>query len=201
MELIKQSALYSLLLIIAIPLIGFVIHLLVSGLLARLFGIIDRSGRLFLLIANTLTFPGVMYHELSHALFALITGAKVNKIVLYNKEGDHLGYVNFSPRGNIILRSLQLSFSACAPVIMGLIGECVIIHVFRTVTPLPVWGYILLGFLLFCIILHMDMSGADIKGYVRGIPFFFLLFMILFYLTLRSGATPVISLPFAGGQP
>ena len=77
-----------------------------------------------------------------------------------------------------------MSFSACAPVITGLIGECVIFYVLTQLT-LPVWGSILLGFLSFCILLHLDMSGADIKGYMKGIPFFFLLFFLIAMYGLR----------------
>ena len=176
-ELLKYSALISLGIIVAIPLTGFLINLFVTRLLSALLGLIDHSGKLFLFIANTLTFPGVCYHELSHALFAFITGAKIKKIVLYHKQKDTLGSVEMIPRGPLPLKWLQLSFSACAPVITGLIGETIILYSFKIGT-LPVWAYILLGFLFFCILLHMDMSGADIKGYLKGIPFFFLLFFL-----------------------
>ncbi len=183
-DLLKYSALISLGIILAIPLTGLFVHFLVTRILSGLLQVIDRSGRLFLFVANTLTFPGVCYHELSHALFAMITGAKVKKIVLYHREGNHLGYVELIPRGPFWLRWLQMSFSACAPVITGLIGECVIFYVLTQLT-LPVWGSILLGFLSFCILLHLDMSGADIKGYMKGIPFFFLLFFLIAMYGLR----------------
>ena len=125
-ELLKYSALISLGIIVAIPLTGFLINLFVTRLLSALLGLIDHSGKLFLFIANTLTFPGVCYHELSHALFAFITGAKIKKIVLYHKQKDTLGSVEMIPRGPLPLKWLQLSFSACAPVITGLIGEKVL---------------------------------------------------------------------------
>ncbi len=184
-EMIKYSALISLAVIIAIPLTGFVIHLLFTRLLNRLLNAIDRSGKLFLFVANTLTFPGVCYHELSHALFAFITGAKIKKIVLYQKKSKHLGYVEMVPRGPLPLRWLQLSFSACAPVISGLLGEGAILYVFRKV-PLPVWAYFVLGFLFFCLLLHMEMSGADIKGYLKGILFFFVFFFLIAMVVLKN---------------
>ena len=42
-------------------------------------------------------------------------------------------------------------------------------------------------FLAFCILLHMDMSGADIKGYLKGIVFVFFLFFVIAFLTLYGG--------------
>ena len=73
--LLKYSALISLGVIIIIPLIGMIINFIVTIILSRII-----RGKLYLFVANTLTFPGVMYHELSHALFAFITGAKIEKI-------------------------------------------------------------------------------------------------------------------------
>lgn len=189
-ELLKYSALISLGIIVAIPLTGFLIHLLVTRCLNTLLNGIDRSGKLFLFVANTLTFPGVCYHELSHALFAFLTGAKIKKIVLYRKEKNHLGYVELIPRGPLPLRWLQLSFSACAPVITGLLGECALLYVLYYLT-LPVWADLLLGFLSFCILLHMDMSGADFKGYLKGVFFFFILFFLIALLLLQKGMIPL----------
>ncbi|MCR5128631.1 MAG: hypothetical protein K6B69_11090 [Lachnospiraceae bacterium] len=190
-EMMKYSALISLAVIVAIPMTGFLIHLFVTRLLANLLSLINPSGKLFLFVANTLTFPGVCYHELSHALFAFITGAKVKKIVLYHKEGNHLGYVEMIPRGPLPLKWMQMSFSACAPVITGLIGECVILWVFATLT-LPTWGYILCGFFFFCLLLHMEMSGADIKGYLKGIPFLFLLFFLVAMAAFQYGTASIV---------
>ncbi len=181
LALLKYSALISLGVIIIIPLIGMVINFIVTIILSHII-----RGKLYLFVANTLTFPGVMYHELSHALFAFITGAKIEKISLYHKQGNQLGSVEIKTRGPWINRSMQLSFSACAPVIMGLLAEGVIFFVFAKVS-LPVWAMILLGFLAFCILLHMDMSGADIKGYLKGIVFVFFLFFVIAFLTLYGG--------------
>ena len=190
-ELMKYSALISLGIIVASPLTGFLIHLFVTKLLGSILSVIDRSGKLFLFVANTLTFPGVCYHELSHALFAAITGAKVKKVVLYQKKGNQLGYVEMVPRGPLPLKWLQISFSACAPVITGLIGECAILWAFVSVT-LPMWAYFLLGFLFFCLLIHMEMSAADIKGYLKGIPFFFLLFFLIALSALQYGSASIV---------
>ena len=190
-EMMKYSALISLAIIVAIPLTGFLIHLFVTGLIRNLLSLIDPSGKLFLFVANTLTFPGVCYHELSHALFALITGAKVKKIVLYHKEGNHLGYVEMVPRGPLPLKWMQMSFSACAPVITGLIGECTILWAF-IMLELPIWAAVLLGFFFFCLLIHMEMSGADIKGYLKGIPFFFLLFFLLAMAVFQYTAGSIV---------
>ncbi len=189
---LKYSALISLAVIIIIPLIGVVVNFIVTMLLSRLI-----HGKLYLFVANTLTFPGVVYHELSHALFALITGAKIEKVSLYHKQGNALGSVDISTRGPWINRSMQLSFTACAPVIMGMLAEGILFYVFSKVA-LPVWAAVILGFLAFCILLHMDMSGADLKGYLKGIVFVFFLFWVIAFLTLYGGKINIQDMLKAG---
>lgn len=49
------------------------------------------------------TAVGVIFHELSHLLFAFLTGAKIEGFRLYrfkrSEDDDVLGYVNYAPRG------------------------------------------------------------------------------------------------------
>ncbi|MCR5283487.1 MAG: M50 family metallopeptidase [Lachnospiraceae bacterium] len=186
-ELLKQSLLIALCGIIVLPLTGFVVSFIVSRCLQIILGIVDKTGAVYLFFVNRLTFMGTVYHELSHALFAFLTGAKVNKISLYHMENGRLGYVRYTPRGPWILRSVQMSLASCAPVIMGILAEAGIALLFATKT-LPVWGTILLGYLFISVLLHMDMSPEDLKAYMKGIPIFFVAFFIGGYLYLAGTA-------------
>lgn len=181
----KESAIIAVGLIVIIPLIGFAVNYVITGILQLLCGLISRSGKLYLFFANRLTFPGVVWHELSHALFAFLTGAKVEEISLYHQEGNHLGYVKFRPRGIWPAQCVQLSLSACAPVIMGALGLSAI-HIALTTLTLPVWGIVIAGYLFISIMIHMDMSPEDLKSYIKGIPFFLIVFFLVAYVYLST---------------
>ena len=170
--------LYSLIAVSVVPVIGASVNFIVSVVLGKGLSLINKNGKLYLFVVNTLTFPGVWYHELSHALFAFLSGAKVDKIKLYEKKDGHLGYVIYTPRGKWVSRSMQLCMASCAPVVMGMLADAAIIWLIYAVT-LPVWAYILLGYLAVSILIHMDMSGADLKSYLKGCPFFFLFVMVI----------------------
>ena len=80
----------------------------VSSLVNR--GMARRLGARFAVAYNcNITFLGVIHHELSHAVLALLTGAAIHKICLYRfpwtrkKKKDEmdencLGYVSYSCR-------------------------------------------------------------------------------------------------------
>lgn len=137
-------------------------------------------------ICNRLTFVGTMIHECSHALFAVLTGAKVTKIkcfTLFNK--NELGYVEFSTRGCKLLQMLQLALVSCAPVITGLPLITVLISVLVTHS-YPIIVMIIGWYLVVSILDHMSMSMVDISNYCRGLlliaPCMFGIFMMLQYL-------------------
>ncbi len=176
--MVKDSVIAATVLVAIIPLTGFLIDLVVMGIIRSLCGVISRSGGLYLFVANRLTFAGVIWHELSHALFAFISGAKVEKISLYHKEGDHLGYVRYRTRGPWPLQCVQHSLSSCAPVIMGIFALASIYTVLASFA-LPVWGFALLIYLFISILVHMDMSTQDLKLYVRGVPLFWVIFFLI----------------------
>ena len=69
------------------------------------------------------TFIGVIHHELSHALFGFLSGARIIEMNLYkpNKKTGELGHVVSVPRGNIFFQGLQKALVSIAPVVMGFI--------------------------------------------------------------------------------
>ena len=132
-------------------------------------------------ILEYLTFPGVMLHECAHALFAWFTGAQINKVRLLVFFNAHkLGEVIYTPRGNKLQRSVQMSFTSCAPVIMGLIELSIIVYVLHTCV-IALWLKILLIYLFICILNHMSMSELDVRGYLRGMLIVYPVLFLVFY--------------------
>ena len=117
-----------------IPIWGLIIHALNSMLFCMLKRITGTGFALF--ATNWLTFPGVIHHELSHAFFAVITGAKITEFRPFwpDKNTGSLGNIGFVARGNLLIRSVQLAFTTAGPVIMGTISSLFIIVLMKTRT-------------------------------------------------------------------
>lgn len=160
--------------IICIGLFIEFIQSLIARLLSRLYGV--NFANLFL---NRLTFIGVMHHELAHALLAFITGAKITEIHLFKpKEDGSLGSVSYAPRGPLVLRCLQITLSSMAPTLLGFVS---IFLVFYFGPFQNIFVNILIGFLLLCIILHMNMSTQDIKVLLKGLWMCMIIAFVVFY--------------------
>jgi len=130
-------------------------------------------------IVNYVMFPGVMIHELSHAFFAVITGAEITEVALFKVEDGALGHVNFKNRGNIFLVALQNIFISSAPMF---VGAAVVIGCIFWLMVLPagyIWLKIIIWYLMISMFFHMTMSPADIKVYVKGIPLFIVILFII----------------------
>ena len=97
---------------------------------------------------NKITFIGVIHHELSHALLAFITGAKIVQVKLfkYDEEDGSLGQVVFYPRGPLLLRCIQDLFSSIAPTLCGGVSIFCLIYF---ITYDAIWKYIVFGILIF----------------------------------------------------
>lgn len=146
-------------------------------LLSKVFGI-----RVAEFVCNRLLFLGTVVHELSHALFAFISGAKVTKIrcfTLFSK--NTLGYVEFCTIGGPFRRSFQLAFASCAPTVVGCAILMGIFHVWK----LPNISITFRAFLIyfgFSVLNHMSMSDADVKNYMKGYIFLFMIFLVFFMM-------------------
>lgn len=167
--------------ILSVIIIGTIIdkiELLQIRLLTKAF-----NERTACLIANRFTFIGTIVHEYSHALFATMTGAKVTEIKCFDiGKGDQLGHCTFYTQGTKLQQMMQLTISACAPVIMGFIINAILI---TYVLPLNLDLGVRI-FVWYCIISiadHMTMSPADIKNYCRGLVMLLpLLFAIIWVI-------------------
>lgn len=190
-SVITDILLCSLAIIAAVPLIGVIVDAVVGRILRIIFGAIDRTGTFFVIFNNFLTIPGVIIHEFAHFIIAAITGAKVIKADFYKFTAGSLGSVSFRPRGPLLLRSLQQSCTACAPVILGLIAETGFYLLLAGGT-LVSWQIALIVYLMICVGLHMDMSMADIMVYIKGIPGTFLIVCALVTAGYYSGMPALI---------
>ena len=130
---------------------GFLINLINTVVTNALSGVIGTVPAF--IIRNYLTYPGTVHHELSHALIALITGAKIKRIVLFPR-GNTLGSVEMETRGNVFIRSLQLSLSAIAPVVLGSIS-LFLLMTFAFPNIKEIWQYILFWYVFVSILFHM----------------------------------------------
>ena len=181
---IIQAAAFEGAVFIGIPLLGLLIELVVVRVIREMIGyaIFGSAEPYF---SNYFLFAGVVIHELSHALFAFVTGAKITEIALFKPEGNSLGHVAIQARGDAFMRSLQRSFSACAPVVTGSILLLIaVFRVFPAITTVAQWTVVI--YLFISILFHMNMSSADLKCYFKGAgPVLLLLFpicLILFFV-------------------
>lgn len=150
---------------------------LLTVLLSYLFG-----KKAAFIIRNRLTFIGTVHHELAHALFASVSGAKVTKIELFHVRGNQLGCVEFYPRGNVVIRAVQMTLASIAPVLCGALSLSVIFWIF-TSFPLEIWQIIVLGYLFISIFFHMNMSTQDVKNAWKGIPVTIIIGYFIFLFT------------------
>ncbi len=178
-NLAMQALLETLLIFLTILIAGFVINIINTGLTG--FTATLTGEKPAFILRNYLTYIGTVHHELSHALVALLTGARVKRINLIPR-GATLGSVDIETRGNIFLRSIQLSLSAVAPVVMGALS---LILLWQNLLPRlsRLWHYIAFWYLFISILLHMTMSGTDyisfFKGMIPSLVVFFLFFLVL----------------------
>lgn len=153
---------------------------IITSFFAMIFG-----GKIAFFIRNRLTFIGTVHHELAHALFAFLAGAKVTKIELFHVRGNQLGCVEFYPRGNAFTKAIQMTLSSIAPVICGAVSLCALSWVWRYCCNVE-WHFVLNGYLMISIFLHMNMSSQDIKNAWKGMPLTMLICYIVFYITKIS---------------
>ena len=160
---------------IGFPLIGNCMDKLVRLMMKGLTKVTNASFAFF--IINRFTFIGTIMHELAHAFFAFIFGAKITKISLFDFfKSNTLGHVEFVTRGGVIRRNLQLFFSSVAPVLVNTIFMFLLIINW---TNINVWYfYIIFIYLILSLFIHASMSSQDLKLYRKGsiisIPFIIL---------------------------
>jgi len=161
-----------------VVLLASIFKAVAAYILTLLFGV-----RTALLIVNTLTWPGVVLHETSHAVAGLLTGAKIHKFSVL-PQGNTLGHVITSTRGNFILRGIQQACTGIAPAVV-----CPTVAYFLLNLKVEsAWLSILRYYMVVCCILHCELSGADISVVIRGIPAVVILLCIIRFIFLCKGS-------------
>lgn len=156
--------------------IGQFVNLFEHGqiyVLSKCFG-----NKIAVFICNRLLFPGTILHELSHAAFAVFSGAKVTSIhclTLFSR--DTLGYVNFVTVGRPVKRAFQLAFISCAPTITGIGFLMLSVHVLKSV-PMSFGARAVMLYFVLSVADHMSMSRADAKNYLKGCGMLFVSFCV-----------------------
>lgn len=160
--------------------VGFLVEKLSNAITRILARFIGEKAAFF--IRNRLTFIGTVHHELSHAFFALISGAKVTKVKLFKLKGQQLGFVEFVPRGNAFSMAIQMTLTSIAPIVCGAASLCLMSWLWRYKCSFP-WQYILVGYLFVSVAFHLNMSDQDIKNSLKGIPVIILICFLAFLFT------------------
>lgn len=163
----------------AVAAVSALLERLITGVIALVAG-----GGSAMVIEGYLTYPGVVYHELSHALFAVLTGAKVHSISLRRRpsadgSGRVLGSVSFSSRGNRVAQAVQRAVTGIAPLVTGVAA---MVFITRVLLPActEVWQQALAGYLFLCVLLHTSLSREDLRRIREGAPIVLAVLFIVF---------------------
>ena len=167
------------LVVVAVMLLSRVLEAVAKGVISLFVGSGGAS-----VVEGYLTYPGVVFHELSHALFALVSGARVTGISLRRRpsadgRGWVLGSVTFVPRGNRVLQSFQLAFTGAAPLVTGMAAMYLMLrYAFPACT--ETWQELVWGYLFLCVLLHTELSRADLRRILEGLPIVLLVLFAIF---------------------
>lgn len=130
---------------------------------------------------NCVTFPGTFIHEMSHLSFAVITGADVYEICMFESRIGRLGHISFRNRGPWFMVAIQNATSAVAPTVVGLFLGYLLLK-YTLSGGHSIWANIGLWYLIFCLVDHSTMSDADIKIYFSGVWIFILPIFLAFFI-------------------
>ena len=133
---------------------------------------------------NFLTFPGTFVHEMAHLCFAVITGAEVHEICMFENEDGRLGHISYSVRGPWFMRAVQHSLTAVAPTIVGLVLGVVLLRVIFA-GGLSLWASIGLWYLVISLVDHSTMSDIDLEHYFQGVWIFIVPLFAFFFVVGR----------------
>lgn len=164
--------------------ISAVVFILLCCLLGKLFDSLTRA-----ILAKggngliNITFLGVFHHELSHALLALLTGAKINSITLFrisHKDGK-LGEVKFTPRGLGVTQAVQVVLTSAAPMLCGSLS---LFLLWKYALPVEesTWYRVALGYFMVSVFVHMSLSKQDIKNIFSKLGYLLIILFVIFFL-------------------
>ncbi|MGN1023186.1 MAG: hypothetical protein ACI4OJ_06805 [Lachnospiraceae bacterium] len=194
MALVSRAVLLAVITVLVLAAAGLAFRLLQRLLLSLLSLFLGSGAAAFVL--TVLTFPGTIHHELSHALAAVLSGSRVTSIRLL-PAGQELGSVTIIPPRGFFAGSLSRTLTAFAPVFLGCLS---LFGLIRAALPRAstTAAKVLVWYLAFSILLHMDLSGADFRAAAKGAPGFLALLVLLYLILLAffpalSQALPAFS--------
>lgn len=136
--------------------------------------------KLALFVDNYFTFIGVIHHELSHLIAAILTGAKVVEFRLFKVKNGTLGYVNIVPRGPFWLKAVQQAISGLAPILFGEVSlMCIYTYGIHNREEVDIWTAIFI-ILMLQISYHMSMSKQDLRIATKGLWAVYILLALIF---------------------
>ncbi len=174
---------YAAVLCLSVIVIGFLMdrfEVIVYRLLSK-----HMSNKMAHILIYRVTWPGTAIHELSHALVGWMLGARILKIKIFEFKGNQLGHVEFQCRGSKRTQMVQLGLLSCAPVLTG----CLLLYLLIVygLNPVRPWYVIAISaYLLVCVVIHMSMSGQDIKNYMKSMWVVYPLMICIVYLVRLS---------------
>ena len=172
-QVLWQTILFLLIGVLPWIAVALVMQLLSNSIrksLAKIFGI---QGYIYL------TAPGVMIHEIGHAVFCLIFRHKIVEMKLFSPEEDGtLGYVNHSYNPNSFYQRIGNFFIGTGPIWFGVAVLCLISWLLLP-NEMQISDFFLLNFwgrwqsyiwlyLALTISSHITLSPPDLAGSVDG---------------------------------
>lgn len=133
-----------------------------------------------------ITMLGVVHHELSHFIMALLSGAKVQSVVLFRtkpKDGN-IGEVTFTPRGWNVVQSIQVVLTSVAPMLFGFFSLYLLVAKVNPIVTGSVQA--LFYYLEFSIFLNMSLSKQDFKNILTRLGWLIIVLTLLFMLIFGS---------------
>lgn len=178
---IGAVAAISIILTLVVIVAPVIAGLLLYGLERAQVEIIGAANRDFAyFFVNFLTFPGTFVHEMSHLCFAVITGAEVDEICMFENDGGRIGHISYCTRGPWFMVAVQHTLSAVAPTVVGFtLGYLLLQYIFSGGH--SVLEYIGLWYLVLSLIDHSTMSDSDLEHYFQGVWIFILPLFLLFF--------------------
>ena len=160
------------------PVVAGMILFGLERLQVELIGSLDRDFAYF--FVNFVTFPGTFVHEIAHMILAVVTGAEVNEICMFENDGERLGHISYRTRGPWFMVAVQHSLIAVAPTIAGFaLGYVLLGYIFAGGH--SIWENIGLWYLVLSLIDHSTMSDSDLEHYFQGVWIFILPVFLLFF--------------------
>ena len=166
-----------------IPLIGFIIHIIINLFYKIIVFLLGNKVTYFLF--NYFLFLGIIHHELSHFIFAKLTGTLVLKVDLFKPTEKSLGSVLVCYTGSKLKQSIQATLVSVAPIICGIISVFCLYN-FLKYLDLSTSSNVVLYYILFSIVIHMTMSKEDLKSYKTGSFVLTILLSIVCYIAKFS---------------